>query len=309
VAALVINILVVINMFGLLDDLDRQDVKDFLNSGVDYAADLGGDLYEGANDIYDSFRRGTAYDDFTSYLGGLFDDDEPRSVMREIEYSQPLAGQGPYPGMAPMQSGGPYPGMITKTTVERVAPDKPKVEIEDISPFMGTDFGYSPKSSSRPKPKMMQVLQEANEMGPRPTVSQSAYGSSAPRGVTAEDQQFMQMLNLSNPEAQMIRRMNQYNAEMASPQPDQRMMDRMQAGVLPSGVSQAPSIDAPMQTQAFPQTQVGVVYRPASGENLVRGVDELTALRMGGRPFEVPPIFTDPRVSQLMADRERGLLL
>ena len=107
----------------------------------------------------------------------------------------------------------------------------------------------------------------------------------------------------------MIRRMNQYNAEMASPQPDQRMMDRMQAGVLPSGVSQVPSIDAPMQMQAFPQTQVGVAYRPASGENLVRGVDELTTLRMGGRPFEVPPIFTDPRISQLMADRERGLLL
>ncbi len=130
-------------MIGLLEDLDRQDVKDFLNAGVDFTADLG-------NDIYDSFSRGTAYDDFMAYLGGLFDDDEPRSVMREIEYSQPMAGQGPYPGMAPMRSTGPYPGMITRTTIEKVAPEKPKVEIEDVSPFMGTEFGYSKESSSQP---------------------------------------------------------------------------------------------------------------------------------------------------------------
>lgn len=136
------NTLVVIDMIGLLEDLDRQDVKDFLNRGVDFTADLG-------NDIYDSFSRGTAYDDFMAYLGGLFDDDEPRSVMREIEYSQPMAGSGPYPGMAPMRSTGPYPGMITRTTIEKVAPEKPKVEIEDVSPFMGTEYGYSKESSSQ----------------------------------------------------------------------------------------------------------------------------------------------------------------
>jgi len=59
-------------MFGLLDDIDRQDVKDFLNSAVDNTADL--------YDTVTEYDYENMFDDIGDYFRGLLSD-EPASPM------------------------------------------------------------------------------------------------------------------------------------------------------------------------------------------------------------------------------------
>lgn len=95
-------------MFGLLDDIDRQDVKDFLNSAVDNTADLYNTVTE-----YDYENM---FDDIGDYFRGLLSD-EPESRVRK--------GGGQLQGRIGSQmadfvsrgGGRPAPESITKTTV------------------------------------------------------------------------------------------------------------------------------------------------------------------------------------------------
>jgi len=59
-------------MFGLLDDIDRQDVKEFLNSAVDNTADL--------YDTVTEYDYSNMFDDIGDYFRGLLSD-EPASPM------------------------------------------------------------------------------------------------------------------------------------------------------------------------------------------------------------------------------------
>ena len=108
-------------MFGLLDDIDRQDVKDFLNSAVDNTADL--------YDTVTEYDYSNMFDDIGDYLRGLLSD-EPASPMSS-QMGAAFGSRG---------RGRPRPQAITKTTVE-------------VSPG---------------RPRLMDVLQSANAMGPKP---------------------------------------------------------------------------------------------------------------------------------------------
>jgi|DEB0MinimDraft_6_1074348.scaffolds.fasta_scaffold03299_4 hypothetical protein len=108
-------------MFGLLDDIDRQDVKDFLNSTVDNTADLYDTLTE--------YDYSNMFDDIGDYFRGLLSD-EPASPMSS-QMGAAFGSRG---------RGRPRPQAITKTTVE-------------VSPG---------------RPRLMDVLQSANAMGPKP---------------------------------------------------------------------------------------------------------------------------------------------
>jgi len=108
-------------MFGLLDDIDRQDVKDFLNSAVDNTADLYDTLTE--------YDYSNMFDDIGDYFRGLLSD-EPASPMSS-QMGAAFGSRG---------RGRPRPQAITKTTVE-------------VSPG---------------RPRLMDVLQSANAMGPKP---------------------------------------------------------------------------------------------------------------------------------------------
>jgi len=108
-------------MFGLLDDIDRQDVKDFLNSAVDNTADL--------YDTVTEYDYSNMFDDFGDYFRGLLSD-EPASPMSS-QMGSAFGSRG---------RGRPRPQAITKTTVE-------------VSPG---------------RPRLMDVLQSANAMGPKP---------------------------------------------------------------------------------------------------------------------------------------------
>jgi len=108
-------------MFGLLDDIDRQDVKDFLNSAVDNTADLYDTLTE--------YDYSNMFDDIGDYFRGLLSD-EPASPMSS-QMGSAFGSRG---------RGRPRPQAITKTTVE-------------VSPG---------------RPRLMDVLQSANAMGPKP---------------------------------------------------------------------------------------------------------------------------------------------
>lgn len=59
-------------MFGLLDDIDRQDVKNWLNSAVDNTADL--------YDTVTEYDYSNMFDDIGNYFSGLLSD-EPASPM------------------------------------------------------------------------------------------------------------------------------------------------------------------------------------------------------------------------------------
>lgn len=104
-------------MFGLLDDIDRQDVKDFLNSAVDNTADL--------YDTVTEYDYSNMFDDIGDYFRGLLSD-EPASPMS----SKMGAAFGSRGGGRPAPS----------VTVERVTTNRPK---------------------------LMGVLESANEMGPK----------------------------------------------------------------------------------------------------------------------------------------------
>jgi len=108
-------------MFGLLDDIDRQDVKDFLNSAVDNTADL--------YDTVTEYDYSNMFDDIGDYFRGLLSD-EPASPMSS-QMGSAFGSRG---------RGRPRPQAITKTTVE-------------VSPG---------------RPKLMDVLQSANAMEPKP---------------------------------------------------------------------------------------------------------------------------------------------
>lgn len=108
-------------MFGLLDDIDRQDVKDFLNSAVDNTADLYDTLTE--------YDYSNMFDDIGDYFRGLLSD-EPASPMSS-QMGSAFGSRG---------RGRPRPQAITKTTVE-------------VSPG---------------RPRLMDVLQSVNAMGPKP---------------------------------------------------------------------------------------------------------------------------------------------
>jgi len=108
-------------MFGLLDDIDRQDVKDFLNSAVDNTADL--------YDTVTEYDYSNMFDDIGDYFRGLLSD-EPASPMSS-QMGSAFGSRG---------RGRPRPQAITKTTVE-------------VSPG---------------RPRLMDVLQSANAMGPKP---------------------------------------------------------------------------------------------------------------------------------------------
>jgi hypothetical protein len=108
-------------MFGLLDDIDRQDVKDFLNSAVDNTADL--------YDTVTEYDYSNMFDDIGDYFQGLLSD-EPASPMSS-QMGAAFGSRG---------RGRPRPQAITKTTVE-------------VSPG---------------RPRLMDVLQSANAMGPKP---------------------------------------------------------------------------------------------------------------------------------------------
>lgn len=108
-------------MFGLLDDIDRQDVKEFLNSAVDNTADL--------YDTVTEYDYSNMFDDIGDYFRGLLSD-EPASPMSS-QMGSAFGSRG---------RGRPRPQAITKTTVE-------------VSPG---------------RPRLMDVLQSANAMGPKP---------------------------------------------------------------------------------------------------------------------------------------------
>ena len=108
-------------MFGLLDDIDRQDVKEFLNSAVDNTADL--------YDTVTEYDYSNMFDDIGDYFRGLLSD-EPASPMSS-QMGAAFGSRG---------RGRPRPQAITKTTVE-------------VSPG---------------RPRLMDVLQSANAMGPKP---------------------------------------------------------------------------------------------------------------------------------------------
>ena len=108
-------------MFGLLDDIDRQDVKEFLNSAVDNTADL--------YDTLTKYDYSNMFDDIGDYFRGLLSD-EPASPMSS-QMGAAFGSRG---------RGRPRPQAITKTTVE-------------VSPG---------------RPRLMDVLQSANAMGPNP---------------------------------------------------------------------------------------------------------------------------------------------
>jgi len=108
-------------MFGLLDDIDRQDVKDFLNSAVDNTADF--------YDTVTEYDYSNMFDDIGDYFRGLLSD-EPASPMSS-QMGSAFGSRG---------RGRPRPQAITKTTLE-------------VSPG---------------RPRMMDVLQSVNAMGPKP---------------------------------------------------------------------------------------------------------------------------------------------
>jgi hypothetical protein len=108
-------------MFGLLDDIDRQDVKEFLNSAVDNTADL--------YDTVTEYDYSNMFDDIGDYFRGLLSD-EPASPMSS-QMRSAFGSRG---------RGRPRPQAITKTTVE-------------VSPG---------------RPRLMDVLQSVNAMGPKP---------------------------------------------------------------------------------------------------------------------------------------------
>jgi hypothetical protein len=85
-------------MFGLLDDIDRQDVKDFLNSAVDNTADL--------YDTVTEYDYSNMFDDIGDYFRGLLSD-EPASPMSS-KMGAAFGSRG---------RGRPAPQSITKTTV------------------------------------------------------------------------------------------------------------------------------------------------------------------------------------------------
>ena len=85
-------------MFGLLDDIDRQDVKDFLNSAVDNTADL--------YDTVTEYDYSNMFDDIGDYFRGLLSD-EPASPMSS-QMGSAFGSRG---------RGRPRPQAITKTTV------------------------------------------------------------------------------------------------------------------------------------------------------------------------------------------------
>lgn len=91
-------------MFGLLDDIDRQDVKDFLNSAVDNTADLYNTVTE-----YDYENM---FDDIGDYFRGLLSD-EPASPMSS-KMGAAFGSRG---------RGRPAPSV----TVERVTTNRPKL--------------------------------------------------------------------------------------------------------------------------------------------------------------------------------------
>lgn len=104
-------------MFGLLDDIDRQDVKDFLNSAVDNTADL--------YDTVTEYDYSNMFDDIGDYFRGLLTD-EPASPMSS-KMGAAFGSRG---------RGRPAPSV----TVEKVTTNRPK---------------------------LMGVLESANEMGPK----------------------------------------------------------------------------------------------------------------------------------------------
>ena len=104
-------------MFGLLDDIDRQDVKNFLNSAVDNTADL--------YDTVTEYDYSNMFDDIGDYFRGLLSD-EPASPMSS-KMGAAFGSRG---------RGRPAPSV----TVERVTTNRPK---------------------------LMGVLESANEMGPK----------------------------------------------------------------------------------------------------------------------------------------------
>jgi hypothetical protein len=134
-------------MFGLLDDIDRQDVKEFLNSAVDNTADL--------YDTVTEYDYSNMFDDIGNYFSGLLSD-EPASPMSS-QMGAAFGSRGGGRVMSPtarrqrnierllqerqgLYSMGGEPQAITKTTVE-------------VSPG---------------RPRLMDVLQSANAMGPKP---------------------------------------------------------------------------------------------------------------------------------------------
>ena len=134
-------------MFGLLDDIDRQDVKGFLNSAVDNTADL--------YDTVTEYDYSNMFDDIGDYFRGLLSD-EPASPMSS-QMGSAFGSRGGGRVMSPtatrqknierllqerqgLYSMGGEPQSITKTTVE-------------VSPG---------------RPRLMDVLQSANAMGPKP---------------------------------------------------------------------------------------------------------------------------------------------
>lgn len=115
-------------MFGLLDDIDRQDVKDFLNSAVDNTADL--------YDTVTEYDYSNMFDDIGDYFRGLLSD-EPASPMS----SRMGAAFGSRGGGRPAPS----------VTVERVTTNRPKL----MGVLESINEEYKPLSGPSTQPMMM----------------------------------------------------------------------------------------------------------------------------------------------------------
>ena len=134
-------------MFGLLDDIDRQDVKDFLNSAVDNTADL--------YDTVTEYDYSNMFDDIGNYFRGLLSD-EPASPMSS-KMGSAFGSRGGGRVMSPTAD--------RQKNIERLLQERQRLY----------SMGYGPQSITKTavevspgRPRLMDVLQSVNAMGPKP---------------------------------------------------------------------------------------------------------------------------------------------
>lgn len=143
-------------MFGLLDDIDRQDVKDFLNSAVDNTADL--------YDTVTEYDYSNMFDDIGDYFRGLLSD-EPASPMSS-RMGAAFGSRGGGRVMSPtatrqknierllQERQGLYSmgyGPAPSVTVERVTTNRPKL----MGVLESINEEYKPLSGPSTQPMMM----------------------------------------------------------------------------------------------------------------------------------------------------------
>jgi hypothetical protein len=192
-------------MFGLLDDIDRQDVKDFLNSAVDNTADL--------YDTVTEYDYSNMFDDIGDYFSGLLSD-EPASPMS----SQMGAAFGSRGGGRVMSPTAKREKNIERLLQERQGlysmggePQSIKKTTVSVSP------GTQPMMTTN-RPKLMGVLESINEeykplSGPstQPMMMPQRIKDAEMRRRGAED------IRLQYPEFDMMMQMNRPRRSTVAP--------------------------------------------------------------------------------------------